>query len=84
VRRQQHQRNEKQKKNTFFRSQPDEVRQSSVAMAKGRGKVNYKVDPLIEVVEEKLIQGSLGWQEVAALYQVRTQEQVLRDHEDVK
>jgi hypothetical protein len=53
-------------------------------MARGAGKVNNNDKHLIDVVEEKLPQGALGWQEVAALYQVRTQEQVLRDHEDVK
>ncbi len=53
-------------------------------MPRGRGKANYKVGLLIEVVEEKLPQGSLGWQEVAALYQFRSQEAILRDHEDIK
>jgi hypothetical protein len=53
-------------------------------MPRARGKANYKVELLIEVVEEKLPQGALGWQEVAALYQFRSQESVLRDYEDVK
>ncbi len=52
-------------------------------MHKGRGKAN-KVGLLIEVVEEKLPQGSFGWQEVTALYQFRSQEAILRDHEDIK
>jgi hypothetical protein len=53
-------------------------------MPRGKGKANYKVGLLIEVVKEKLPQGSLGWQEVAALYQFRSQETILRDHEDIK
>ncbi len=53
-------------------------------MPRGKGKANYKVGLLIEVIEEKLPQGSLGWQEVAALYQFRSQETILRDHEDIK
>jgi hypothetical protein len=53
-------------------------------MPRARGKANYKVELLIDVVEEKLPQGALGWQEVAALYQFRSQESVLRDYEDVK
>jgi hypothetical protein len=52
-------------------------------MPRARGKANYKVELLIDVVEEKLPQGALGWQEVAALYQFRSQESVLRDYEDV-
>ena len=36
------------------------------------------------MVEEKLPQGALGWQEVAAVYHFRSQEGVLRDHEDIK
>ena len=53
-------------------------------MPRGKGKANYKVGLLIEVVEQKLPQGALGWQEVAALYHVRSQENILRDHEDIK
>jgi hypothetical protein len=53
-------------------------------MPRGKGKANYKVGLLIEVVEEKLPQGSLGWQEVAVLYQFQSQETILRDHEDIK
>jgi hypothetical protein len=34
-----------------------------------KGKVNYKADALIQVVEEKLPNGAQGWVEVAALYQ---------------
>ena len=37
-----------------------------------------------EVIEEKLPQGSMGWREVSALYQLQTQEDVIRDHEDIK
>ena len=53
-------------------------------MPRGKGKANYKVGLLIEVVEQKLPQGALGWQEVAALYHVRSQEGILRDHEDIR
>ena len=53
-------------------------------MPRAKGKANYKVELLIEVIEEKLPQGALGWQEVAALYQFLSQEGTLRDYEDVK
>ncbi len=42
-------------------------------MPRGKGKANYKVGLLIEVVEEKLPQGALGWQEVAAVHHFRSQ-----------
>jgi hypothetical protein len=42
-------------------------------------KTNYKVELLIDVVEEKFPQGALGWQEVATLYQFQSQEHVLQD-----
>jgi hypothetical protein len=51
-------------------------------MPRGKGKANYKVGLLKEVVEEKLHQGALGWQEV--LYQFWLQETAVRDHEDIK
>jgi hypothetical protein len=38
-------------------------------MPRAKGKVNYKVNALILVVEELLPNGVQGWQEVAALYQ---------------
>jgi hypothetical protein len=53
-------------------------------MPRAKGKVNYKVATLIEVVEEKLPNGAPGWREVAALYQNRSRELILRDYEDVK
>ncbi len=53
-------------------------------MPRGRGKANYKVSLLIEVVEEKLPQGAIGRQSVAAMYHFRSQESVVRDHEDIK
>jgi len=53
-------------------------------MPRTKGRVNYNIPKLIEVIEEKLPQGAMGWQEVSALYQLRTQEDVLRDHEDIK
>ena len=53
-------------------------------MPRTKGKVNYNIPKLTEVIEEKLPQGSMGLQEVSALYQLRPQEEVLRDHEDIK
>jgi len=53
-------------------------------MPRSKGKQNYKVDLLIQVVEEKLPNGAHGWQEVAFLYQQQSGELVLRDYEDVK
>jgi hypothetical protein len=53
-------------------------------MPRSKGKQNYKVDVLIQVVEEKPPNGAQGWQEVAFLYQQRSGELVLRDYEDVK
>jgi hypothetical protein len=53
-------------------------------MPRKQGTANYKVDLLIDIIEEKLPQGALGWQEVAALYQFHTQEGSLRDYDDVK
>jgi hypothetical protein len=47
-------------------------------MARAKGKANCKVAILIEVIEEKLPQGAMGWQEVAALYQFWAQVQVLQ------
>jgi hypothetical protein len=55
-----------------------------VTMPRSKGKANYKVDLLILVVEEKLPNGAQAWQEVAALYQARSGEGLLRDHDDVK
>jgi hypothetical protein len=53
-------------------------------MLRAKGKVNYKVETLIQVVEEKLPNGAQGWIEVAALYLHCSGELVLQDHEDVK
>jgi hypothetical protein len=52
--------------------------------SRAKGKANYKVETLIQVVEEKLPNGAQGWIEVAALYQYASGELVLCDHEDVK
>jgi hypothetical protein len=38
-------------------------------MPGAKGKANYKVEALIQVVEELLPNGAQGWQEVSALYQ---------------
>jgi len=53
-------------------------------MPRTKGKVNYKTNDLIEVIEKKLPQGAEGWKEVAVLYKVKTSENVLRDYEDLK
>ncbi len=47
---------------------------SMTEMASAKGRANYKVALLIEAIEQKLHQGTLGWKEVAALYQFRSQE----------
>jgi hypothetical protein len=49
-----------------------------------KGKANYKVDMLIMLVEEMLPNGAQAWQEVAVLYQSRSREMVLQDHDDAK
>jgi hypothetical protein len=38
-------------------------------MPRAKGTANYKVDVLIQVVEELLPNGAQGWQEAAFLYQ---------------
>jgi hypothetical protein len=48
-----------------------------VTMPRLKGKVNYKVDVLILVVEEKLPNGAQAWQEVAALYRAQSGEMLL-------
>jgi hypothetical protein len=55
-----------------------------VTMPRLKGKANYKVDMLILVVEEMLPSGAQAWQEVAALYQARSSEMLLQDHNDIK
>jgi hypothetical protein len=53
-------------------------------MPRAKGQGNYKVDALILVVEELLLNGAQGWEEVAALYQAHSGEMILWDHDDVK
>jgi hypothetical protein len=53
-------------------------------MPRAKGTANYKVDVLIQVVEELLPNGAQGWQEAAFLYQHRSGEMNLRDNDDVK
>jgi hypothetical protein len=55
-----------------------------VTMPRSKGKANYKVDVLILIVEEKLPNGAHVWQEVAALYQARSGESSLWDHDNAK
>ncbi len=49
-----------------------------------KGKVNYKVETLIQAVEEKLPNKAQGWIEATALYQHCSGEVVLWDHDDIK
>ena len=53
-------------------------------MPRTKGKVNYKTNDLIEVIENKLPQGAEGWKEVAVLYKVKTSKSLLRHYEDLK
>jgi hypothetical protein len=43
-------------------------------MPRGKGEVNYKVGLIIEMFEEKLPQGALGWQEVTVLLEFWSQQ----------
>jgi hypothetical protein len=53
-------------------------------MPRGKGKANYKVDALVMAVVELLPNEAQSWAEVAALYQSRSGELILRDHDNVK
>jgi len=53
-------------------------------MPRAKGKANYKIEALIQVVEELLPNGAQGWTEVARLYQVRTGELAVREDNDMK
>jgi hypothetical protein len=53
-------------------------------MPRKKGAVNYKNDVLIDIVEEILPNGELGWEAVAIAYQAKTNEESLRDTTDVK
>jgi hypothetical protein len=53
------------------------------ALLQAKSKANYNVVILILVVEEKLLNGSQGWQEVAALYQHHSGELITQGHDKV-
>jgi hypothetical protein len=53
-------------------------------MPRRKGKAKYKFGVFIVVVKEKLSQGAIKWQEIAALYQFWSLEGILRNHEDIK
>jgi hypothetical protein len=56
---------------------------TKLAMPRAKGKANCKVNTLIQVVDEKLLNGTQGSIEVAALYQ-HCWESVLLDLGDLK
>ena len=46
--------------------------------------VNYKNDVLIDIIEEILPNGELGWEAIAIAYQAKTNEESLQDTTNVK
>jgi len=52
-------------------------------MPRGKQK-NYQIDLLISIIEQKLPNGKLAWEEVAALYKVQSQDTELRDPDNIK
>ncbi len=53
-------------------------------MPQKKGYVNYKNDVLIDIVEEILPNGELGWEAVAIAYQAKLNEEMQWDTNDVK
>jgi hypothetical protein len=53
-------------------------------MPRKRGSVKYKNNVLIDIIEEILSNGELGWEAVAIAYQAKTNEESLRDTTNVK
>jgi hypothetical protein len=53
-------------------------------MPRKKGAVNYKNDVLINIVEEILLNGELGWEVVAIAYQAKSNEEMQQDTTDVK
>jgi hypothetical protein len=51
---------------------------------RANGKLNYKADALIQVVEDNLPNGAQGWVEVAAPYKHCSEELALHDPNDIK
>jgi len=52
-------------------------------MPRDKVKANYKVDTLVMAVEELLPNVAQSWVEVAALYQSRSGELILWDHDNM-
>ena len=74
------------RKLTIFGRTPKSQQSTStlLTMPGGKGKVNYKVDTLVMAVEELLPNGAQSSAGVAALYQLRSCELILQDHDNVK
>jgi hypothetical protein len=53
-------------------------------MPRGLGNPNYNNALLIEIIDSLKPSGALAWQNVAVLYQHRSNEVKLRDYEDIK
>jgi len=68
----------------FFGQITQQSTSTMLKMPRAKGKANYKVDIIIQVVESVLPNGMQSWQEVATIYQHRSGELILRDHDDIK
>ncbi len=53
-------------------------------MPRKKNSPNYNISLLIQVIDEKLPKGGKAWDEVAALYHVRSGEEELRDSDNLK
>jgi hypothetical protein len=53
-------------------------------MPQNKGAVNHKNDVLINIVEEILPNGELGWEALAIAYQAKSNEETQQDTTDVK
>jgi hypothetical protein len=53
-------------------------------MPRKKGAVNYKNDVLIDIVEEILPNGELGWEAIAIAYQAKSNEEMQQDTTNVK
>ncbi len=53
-------------------------------MPRKKGVVNYKNNVLINIIEEILPNGELGWEAVAIPYQGKSNEEMQQDTTDVK
>jgi hypothetical protein len=73
------------RKLTIFGRTPKSQQSTStlLTMPRDKGKANYKVDTLVMAVEELLPNVAQSWVEVAALYQSRSGELILWDHDNM-